>query len=1184
MAKTATGHTHFPTPGTAALRRPIPYRPIIVAMMGFWTLAMILHVYGELTSGRDVLRRLAVATARTIIDRDILYREWNARSGGVYVPVNDTNQPNPYLANLPERDIVTSEGVRFTLVNPAYMTRQVHELSAPGSEVVGHLTSLRPINPNNAPDPWEKAVLERFRSADEDFSEEILIDGKPLMRMIRPFVVNEGCLRCHASQGYQLGEIRGGISVATPMEPLIEAYLSRQVRDVAGSALLWLLGMGLLASGFVWIHRSENARSREEEKTSSLYRAVEQSPASVVITDLGGHIEYVNPKFTEVTGYSFEEALGRNPRILNSGAHPREYYQDLWRAITAGREWRGEFLNRKKNGETYWEYASISSVKDHQGNITHFLAVKEDITLRKNTEQQLKLQKEFAETVLNSIPDAISIIDVESFRIVEVNEGFLQNLGLARHEVVGRTCFELTHNLAEACAPPDHPCPLTLMRESNAKCVAEHIHVRPDGGRTYMEVSAYPFRDEQGRITQVVHVSRDITQRKMAEQALREAKEQAEAANKAKSEFLANLSHEFRTPMNGIVGLTELLLETPLESEQSEYVLLLKSSADALHTLLNDILDYSKIEAGRLDLEPIPFKLRDSIRDTLHSLSFKARDKNLNLDFKCSPDVPEDLIGDPGRLRQIVLNLVDNAIKFTASGDVSTSVEAESASEDEVVLHFQIKDTGIGIPKEKQALIFEAFTQADASTTRKFGGTGLGLTIVSRLVRLFGGRIWLESEPDRGSAFHFTARFGQATAGLLPPSFDLERLAGQSVLVIDDHPASRRVLSDLIRSWELQPFSAESGPEALSLVRNLLASGQAPAFILLDAQMPGMDGFELAGRLRANDALSKVPIIMLTSGGRRGDAARCLDIGIDGYIPKPVRPPELLDVLRTALGDSFSKRVPLERALITRHSARGSVPRLRVLLAEDNHVNQKLARHLLEKHGHSVVLVSTGREALAAMERAAFDIVLMDIQMPEMDGIEATKIIRQREIQTGSRTRVVAMTAHAMIGDRERFLESGFDGYIAKPIHSAELMNVIRGVAGPVSTEPATPKEEFTDQSIFDLDDVLNRVGHDLGLLREMIEIFLEELPHRLSEIKAAIDAADAGALEASAHSLKGSIGYFSAPAAFAASRRLVEMARLSELSGACSEYARLETETRVLAEVLERFRETGMNEISRHA
>ena len=1296
------------------------------------------------------------------------------------------------------------------------------------------------------------------------------------------------------------------------------------------------------ADGFI---SNITERKRTEERLRKLSRAVEQSPASVVITDVRGTIEYVNPKFAQLTGYAPEEAIGQNPRFLKSGMQPAAVYRELWETVLSGGEWRGELANRKKNGEIYWESASIVPIRDSAGTITHLLAVKEDITERKRADKELRLAQfslEHAsdavywmnpqgrivyvnqaaccslgrsreELLSLSIPDIDPLFPKEAWaahweelkargsmsietqhqtkqgevfpvevttnylefdgkeysfafardiserkraeealqeseqryrllfaemvvgfalleviydedgkpcdhRYLELNPAFETHSGLSRDRALGKTIreaipdiepfwietygkvattgesvhfenyvqalqkwFEVTafrtrqgqvavtfadiserkraeeelyrsrqmlqsildtipqrvfwkdrnsvylgcnralatdaglNNPAESIGKNDFDLSWSataehyraddklVMEKGLAKLNFDEPLSRPDGDVRWIRTNKLPLRDREGKVTGVIGTYEDITERKRAEEALheseeryrllfernlagvfrytaegrvadandayahvlgypsgkelaglcrsdlffdaadaeriwarlqekkaltdlevrlkrkdgnavwvlenvscvggetgtpflvegtciditerkraegemRKAKEAAEAANRAKSQFLANMSHEIRTPMNGVIGVAGLLLDTQLTPEQRQYAEIVRSSGEALLAVINDILDFAKIEARKLTLDTVDFDLRTVLEDAAAVLAIKASEKGLELTCELEPGTPWLLRGDPGRVRQVVVNLLGNAVKFTAQGEVAIRVRSEAEGDRTATLRFTVSDTGIGFQQDRASALFEPFIQADGSSTRRYGGTGLGLTISKQLVEMMGGQIGVESDEGKGSRFWFTAVFEKQPRPSAPATGVQSSLLGAKVLVVDDSATNQSLVHSILSSWGCRSEESADGDSALAILRQAAQGADPFQIALLDMSLPGMDGEELGRRIAADPQLKHTALVLMTGFGRNSDLARLQALGFAGHVIKPIWERTLREALLALRAKGNGVAAPGEQVGQPPSTVRAN-RQARILLAEDNLTNQEVAVAMLKKLGYSADLVANGAAALEALRKADYDVVLMDCEMPEMDGYEATK--RIRDLRAGTRhprIPIIAITADAMTGDRDRCLQAGMSDYIAKPVELRILAVVLEkwlnppASAGEVSTRagqsPANTEAVF-NQTVFNQEDLLARLMGDKDLASKVIAGFLDDAPRQLRTLKKMLEEGDAVGARRQAHALKGAAATMSAEALRALCSEAQDAAASMDLSRALALLQRLQEQFELLKTTL---------------
>jgi len=889
---------------------------------------------------------------------------------------------------------------------------------------------------------------------------------------------------------------------------------------LAGAGLLLLL---LVAWGVRRIARSRQAEVEALRELEYQKRAIDQH-SILAVTDLRGDIIEVNDLFCQVSQYSREEVIGHNHRMLKSGEHPDSFYADLWATVSAGLVWHGEVCNKKKDGSLYWVDSSIVPVTNDAGVILRYIAIRTDITARKQAELARQESEQCMQQVMNSALDAIVVV-ASGGRISHWNPAATQLFGYTAEAMVDRSNIGLL-------------IPISVLDENVS--LGRHVEIDvscADGSFVSVDMSMSVLQQRDKKQYSIFF--HDVSVQHEVEVALQRAAEEAQQAVESKSMFLSTVSHELRTPMNGVIGMSDLLMDTPLTEEQGEFVQTIRDSAEALLTIINDILDFSKIEAGKMDIETVDFDLRSVVEGSAVVVSHKIGHKPVALLPFVDPAIPKILQGDPTRLRQIMLNLIDNAMKFTSEGHVVARAEQVANSDGVVTVRFSVEDTGIGLSEAAQAKLFQPFVQADGSTTRKFGGTGLGLAICRRLVQLMGDDIVLHSSEGEGSTFSFTLKFavGEVSDITHPAKEATANLDDLHLLLVDDDAVARDVLSRYLLSWNISVSCAENGAQMLEQLQACQQRGAMPDLLLIDLKMPHMDGLELADRVRAlvgDDA----PMVLCTAHDSMGLKHRATAHGFDVVLTKPVRMSQLFDAIMSALGlktddkpvvAATTEDVNQQRATL---SASEAVAEGRlVLLVEDNSVNQRVAQMHLTKLGYTCHIANDGCEALQASECTPYSMILMDCQMPVMDGFEATYAIRKREQEQGEPHRIIiAMTANAMKGDRERCLEAGMDDYLSKPISRDRLQEVLDRWrnAAPLSstTEQKTAVPSVEEERYFDVDYIRELVGDDDDIVRELLQLFYDSMHDVLrNKMAVALQNRAVVAMKAHAHELKGAAG-----------------------------------------------------------
>jgi hypothetical protein len=916
------------------------------------------------------------------------------------------------------------------------------------------------------------------------------------------------------------------------IDSLYQNYYQERQRTAAIYRLFMLLAAMLMLGYSIYVYFRLKAQSRQLEQAMAEISNQQQAlneHAIVSITDVRGDIIYVNDKFLKISGYTAEELLGKNHRMINSGEHSQEFFADLWGTVAGGRVWHGQVKNRAKDGHYYWVAATVVPFMDETGKPYQYVSMRTDITEQKSMELKVDNDHRLLQNVMDTLGEGVYMLDVDG-RCTYLNREAEAIIGWTSEELRGKKLHDMIHaQLPDGTPVAEADCPVHKSMLAKKVFRSEMDYFQHKNGIVFpIAIVASPMLDGDEIIGSVA-AFQDVSERKFTERELLSAKEAAEAASRAKGDFLATMSHEIRTPMNGIIGMTELALDTELSDEQREYLSLVKSSADALLCIINDILDFSKIESGKMELEPVDFDVRSLFVAVEKSLALRAGQKGLELVYDVDGDIPAVLVGDQGRLRQVLINLLGNAIKFSDQGAVALRMRLLKSVGSAVTVRIEVADQGIGISPEQQAYIFEAFTQADTSTTRRYGGTGLGLAISSQLVAAMGGQLTVTSELGEGSVFGFTITL--PVSEVQGASYDSLDLEGLSALIVDDNATNRHLLMQILVHWGMLPVAAESASSALQLANQAHDSGCPYDVLLLDAMMPETDGFELAKRL--SDTATHGVVMMLSSSSRlREDSLRCKKAGIQAYLTKPVEPDDLLCAIKNALGTQIVKATTVTADAVEVQNGKF------ILLAEDNLVNQKLAVAILEKWGHRVVLANNGIEALAQFDRQIFDVILMDMQMPQMGGLEATRLIREQEVGTGLHTPIIAMTANAMNEDRQRCLDAGMDDYLSKPLNTEKLRALLQGISTDRENDVSA---NSSGEPVFDYAAALAQV--DEWVIETIGQAFLDETEPQMAAMNQAIQTGDTESLRRSAHTLRGLVGNFNA-------RRLEEIAgQIEELA-----------------------------------
>jgi PAS domain S-box-containing protein len=989
---------------------------------------------------------------------------------------------------------------------------------------------------------------------DPRFAKSPLVAEKPNIRFYAGMPLR-------TSDGFNIGTLCVGDSR--------KRRLSQQQREALRILAHQVVVQLELRRHLVELERSllEHRRTQDALRNSEMFyqTLVESLPQNILRKDTQGRFVFANHKFCASLGKPLHEVLGKTDWDFFPPHLADKYHRDDVRVMATREAVDTIEANQTPQGDRIFVHVIKTPLYDTAGNVVGIQGIFWDVTERKKTEEELAYERDLLRSLLENIPDRIYFKDVKS-RFLRVSSSMARRLGVADpSDVLGKTDFDFyPQERAQEYFDDEQRIVLTGQPLINK---LERI-VDRDGRESWASVTKVPLYNKAGAVVGIIGISRDVTKLKEAETALEHARDVALETARIKSQFLANMSHEIRTPMNAITGMTDLLMDTPLDEEQREFVDTLRSSTETLLGIINDILDFSKIEAGKLSLETIDFDLRDVIEDTAEMLAQRAQSKGVELLYTIGDDVPTMLRGDPRRLRQVLSNLVANAVKFTERGEVVVRVTRKSEGEKQVEVRVAVADTGIGLSPKTLPLIFQAFTQADGSTTRKYGGTGLGLAISKQLVDLMRGKIGVESELGRGSTFWFELPFEKQTqpASTTEHTPDFHNLR---VLVVDDNATTRAALQHQVERWRLRSGGAADAAEALNQLRAAVTENDPYSAVLLDMQMPGMDGLTLARAIKNDAALSRTRIIILTPFGQRLDQELMDETAVSHCLLKPVKQSRLLDALMMNAQPSMSQATqPPPRAEVGAVRTSRAMASLRVLLAEDNAVNQKLALRQLQKLGYAAHPAGNGAEVLQEVQRFSYDVILMDCQMPEMDGYEVTQRIREFEKANPQRTPVyiIAVTAHALDGDRERCLSAGMNDYLTKPLHIAQL---------EAALSRAVRRRVPVEKSNIILDPVciaglkeLREPGQTDPLL-ELVELFNRESDRCVQNIEAGLGEKDSNAASRAAHSLKGSASNLGAHRLAAACAGLEQSAKLSDWTQAGTQLPDLKLQLERVREAL---------------